>query len=1029
MRVKVAGLVIIAVFVSMTLFSMHLEKGTELLNEKLKMSSVAEFISVNVAMSEQYDTQALYNEVKDLPKKERRQITIGRLKTFCKESQKDISMLLSRLEKEGSVNKVRYHWLSNVISVEATPAAIEKLAMRPDVAYVDHDPLVQILDDTVVSSDIIRDDDNEPKMTYHLEMMGVPEVWEQGYYGQGVLVAVIDSGVNYNHLDMIGRMWESEEYPYYGYNFADGNNNPFDTHSHGSHCAGIVAGTGAAGHFTGVAPLANIMAIKMIKDTGNSLESWGWDAIEFAVENGADVLSMSFGWTIGHKPDREVWRRVMENTLSAGVVAAVGAGNEGFYPGDYPIPRNLRTPGDCPPPWLNPEMPIRAGRTAVITCGASDDLDELTVYSSRGPGAWGDISPYFDYPYNPGEGLMKPDVVSPGEEVLSLSHEIDDGYLKMSGTSMATPNVAGVIALLLCKNPELVPEQVAETLESTAKRYVGFKNNESGSGRVNATLAVSRVVGNNAPKKPIYTYPADESVAISLTPKFKWMKNYPTDKFKIFLGTDNPPTNVLNGYEVTDTFHKVESHLEPLTTYYWKIDAESEYGYAEGDVFSFKTVYPVSENFEEGVFEYEDWYFTTTGSDSQNWYVSDDEAYEGSFSVRSGEMNNNASTSMSINLNVKEDGIITFARKISTEENSDFLRFYIGTVLQGEWSGNLDWKEVTFPVEAGSRTFRWTYSKDAFGTEGKDAVWIDNITFPSHPKPYVMYTPHTPVYTAKYDRLAIEWDIEENEILEPQLFSLLGYNLYKGDSIEDEFELVNEEYIEDKLYEELLEEGTYYYYVTAVYKKYGQVNETVPSEVLSVTIYPAIDQPTIEPQSGEYNEDITITIESEEGVELFYTLDETEPNYTSIPYTEPFVLEESTTVKAIAYLDNHISSGVITMKYDIIKTNVDEIVEPVFNLDLRAFPNPFNANGISRTNSLNLTYSLPEDNTKVSIGVYNVKGQVVREIVRENISKGFYQELIDLNSVDDKAVSSGIYLLILRTDKNQVVTRKLAVVR
>ena len=77
-----------------------------------------------------------------------------------------------------------------------------------------------------------------------------------------------------------------------------------------------------------------------------------------------------------------------------------------------------------------------------------------------------------------------------------------------------------------------------------------------------------------------------------------------------------------------------------------------------------------------------------------------------------------------------QEGEIHFWRKVSSEANWDFLEFFIDGQYKAQWSGELDWEEVAFPVQSGKRTFQWTYSKDSFGSGGQDTAWIDEITFP-----------------------------------------------------------------------------------------------------------------------------------------------------------------------------------------------------------------------------------------------------------------------------------------------------------
>ncbi len=191
---------------------------------------------------------------------------------------------------------------------------------------------------------------------------------------------------------------------------------------------------------------------------------------------------MSLGWSHSWNPDRVTWRNTYDNALAAGMVASVAAGNEG---GSVNSVDDVRTPGDCPPPWLHPEQTEIGGLSAVVCIGATDSGDNIAGFSSRGPSSWENINPWDDYPHNPEIGLLRPDVSAPGVDVKSCSAFNVNGYTTMSGTSMATPGVAGVMALMFSKNPNLSPEEVSMLLETTSVDLGSAgKDNMYGTGRV-----------------------------------------------------------------------------------------------------------------------------------------------------------------------------------------------------------------------------------------------------------------------------------------------------------------------------------------------------------------------------------------------------------------------------------------------------------------------------------------------------------------------------------------------------------------
>ncbi len=134
----------------------------------------------------------------------------------------------------------------------------------------------------------------------------------------------------------------------------------------------------------------------------------------------------------------------------------------------------------------------------------------------------------------------------------------------------------------------------------------------------------------------------------------------------------------------------------------------------------------ITEDFETGDFTRFNWNF----GGNANWTVQSNQPFEGLFCAKSGPIGNNASSTMEITLNVLVDDTISFYRKVSSEQGYDFLRFYIDNNKMGEWSGNEAWAMVSYPVTAGTHTFKWTYVKDWYVSSGSDCGWIDYISFP-----------------------------------------------------------------------------------------------------------------------------------------------------------------------------------------------------------------------------------------------------------------------------------------------------------
>ncbi len=134
----------------------------------------------------------------------------------------------------------------------------------------------------------------------------------------------------------------------------------------------------------------------------------------------------------------------------------------------------------------------------------------------------------------------------------------------------------------------------------------------------------------------------------------------------------------------------------------------------------------VTEGFETGDFSAYNWEF----EGDADWVIVADEAYEGQYSVKSGDIDGSSTTRLKIVVDVKQDSEISFYKKVSSELSYDFLNFYINNSKKGEWSGEVDWSKETYSLTAGTHTLRWEYDKDYGYDEGSDCAWIDNIKFP-----------------------------------------------------------------------------------------------------------------------------------------------------------------------------------------------------------------------------------------------------------------------------------------------------------
>ncbi|MFD7277148.1 S8 family serine peptidase [Streptomyces sp. NPDC059862] len=288
--------------------------------------------------------------------------------------------------------------------------------------------------------------------------IGAPEAWKSGYDGKGVAVAVLDTGVDATHPDLKDRI-EAEK------NFSE-SPDTVDRAGHGTHVASTVAGSGArsGGKYKGVAPGARILNGKVLDDSGEGNASDVIAGMQWAVAEGAKVVNLSLGATDNPGID-PVEQAVNELSASSGALFVVAAGNEG--------PKNgtLSSPGSA---------------AAALTVGAVDRADAIADFSSRGPTA---------------DGSLKPDLTAPGVDIVAAKaakgeggDPAADGYVSMSGTSMATPHVAGAAAVLAQRHPDWTGEQIKAALTASAKPTAGLSAFAQGTGRTDIARAIGQQV-------------------------------------------------------------------------------------------------------------------------------------------------------------------------------------------------------------------------------------------------------------------------------------------------------------------------------------------------------------------------------------------------------------------------------------------------------------------------------------------------------------------------------------------------------
>jgi hypothetical protein len=560
---------------------------------------------VDFYMTAQANALDLDPSLTGLPKPERR-ARVGRvLMDFASASQQELLTWLRVKEAEGQVTDISPLWIVNAIGCCATRDVIVAVAQRPDVALIYYDLMPCELGEIDLKARPEACDGIEPAMV----VTNVRGAWNQGYHGENVVLGVVDTGVRYTHLDLRDHLWTSPAYPNCGFNFAsyqyrthrsDSGPSPYDTltpldyYGHGTHIAGIALADGAWGDGSrdtmGIAPATLLMSLPVdvylhspYPDT--SMENNTMEGFQFCIRpprdtlNGADVITTSLGLVSGWLPRYAVWRAMEENVLAAGLPHTIVAGSEG------PSARTIRCPACCPPPWPNPaNHPTSQASSAVITVGATDNNDNVAPFSSIGPSdMWGNIPPYNDYAYPP--GLTDPDVMMPGINIRSTYYTADDAYTDMSGTSMSCPAAAGVVCLMLSRNPALSPREIDSILELYAVRDLGApgKDNTYGAGRINCSLAVALAAGPvNVGEEILRFAQNDRGVALRLEIRPNPSKGPVEIVFTLGNSQPHSPFS-LSIYDaagrLTRTFNVPASHLLPAAYSSVSWDGRDERGY------------------------------------------------------------------------------------------------------------------------------------------------------------------------------------------------------------------------------------------------------------------------------------------------------------------------------------------------------------------------------------------------------------------------------------------------------------------
>ncbi|MET8763024.1 S8 family peptidase [Lentzea sp. NPDC004782] len=344
------------------------------------------------------------------------------------------------------------------------------------------------------------------------KQIGAPTAWAAGLNGTGVTVAVVDTGIDANHPDVASKITAAE-------NFSD-EPDVVDRHGHGTHVASIIAGTGSGsgGKYQGVAPAAKLVIAKVFNGAGEAATSQVMAGIDWAAHSGAKIVNLSLGGDVTDGSD-ELSALVDQLSAETGVLFVVAAGNNG------PAGRSVASPGAA---------------AAALTVGAVDRQNKLAPFSSTGPRI--------------GDAHVKPEINAPGVGVVaaraagtSMGAPVSDLYTAASGTSMATPHVAGAAALLMQQHPDWNGQMLKNALVTSAAD-VGMSWYEQGAGRLDVARAVTQKAtatasasferyekgtGGTLTRELTYTNDSDTPLPLDLAAGTKGWDGKPTTAFKL----------------------------------------------------------------------------------------------------------------------------------------------------------------------------------------------------------------------------------------------------------------------------------------------------------------------------------------------------------------------------------------------------------------------------------------------------------------------------------------------------------------
>ena len=572
---------------------------------------------------------------------------------------------LSKAPRKSSLRKAEVDILTHEIagiygaSIHARwSLAITGMSVRmnaKDAERLSQDPRVEMIEEDA----IVYGNEIQTPATWGLDRVNqrnlpLDATYNYSNKGAGVTAYIIDTGIRISHNEFGGRAT-------WGGNFtSDGNNT--DCHGHGTHVAGTVGGL-----TYGIAKEVDLIAVKVLNCLNQGTLTGILNGINWMIMNKKlpAVANMSLGSSFS-----STLNTAIASAITEGISVVVAAGNDGFD-------ACYKSPASAP---------------NAITVGATTNLDTRATFSNYGACV---------------------DLFAPGSQITSAYSSSDTATNVFDGTSMASPHVAGAVALYLSDNPNATPTSVSTEIVA------------------NSTPGKVIYPGPRSPNQLLFTGFDDRASLVVTKTGFGHVTSYPS-------GIDCGQTCGMS-YSQGDEIVLTATPDPGFTFSGWAGDCSGmdvctlNVSGPQTVIANFQDINGSGERFPLGGNWPIGW--STPADSAAPWMVVTTPLTEGNYSLRSGAISDSQKSIIQLTDDFTA-GVVYFEWTFSSQTSGDYIRFYIDDILKSNWSGCTAWVETCWMVyfnelPAGIHTLKWSYEKNTTGSYGQDAAWLDNVQLPS----------------------------------------------------------------------------------------------------------------------------------------------------------------------------------------------------------------------------------------------------------------------------------------------------------